>query len=417
MRARLKSFIAKNYTLLENFTSLSFLQFVRIIIPILILPKLISSLGLELYGQVVFAQTIVFFFMTFVNFGFDMSGTKQIATHRHDPQKVSSIIFSITTAKILLFTVSLSVFLLFVAVFPAMREYRILYLFSFLFCLQEIMIPVWLFQGLEKMRFITIADVLSRVIYLILVYLFVGGQPDVLLVPLFRFVGVLFAGITSLYIILIKEKIKIATTSLHKIKYYLLDSIPFFYSKLSVVVNDRTNTLILGGALGMEYVAYYDFVYKIIGVINTIFGTLVRVLYPHIALTRNLRKVRLIFRFNFVMSMLCYVLLCLISKQIIMLTVGEIMLPAQSLFYSLGLTLPLVVVGWSLGDLYLAAFGHSKIYGFSSIYSTLLYIVVVGGLYLFNAVTIDSLIFALIARLIFLDVYRYYYCKKYGLIV
>ena len=116
------------------------------------------------------------------------------------------------------------------------------------------------------------------------------------------------------------------------------------------------------------------------------------------------------------MSSISYLLLSIFAKNIILLVVGEILLPAHTLFYILGLMLPLVAIGWSLGDLYLAAFGYSKVYSSSSIYSTILYLVIVGVLYIFSAINIYSLIFSLLIRLVFLDLYRYFYCKKYQLI-
>ncbi|NQV50336.1 MAG: oligosaccharide flippase family protein [Candidatus Marinimicrobia bacterium] len=416
LAAKLKKIIASYHILLENFTSLSLLQFVRIITPLILLPKLISSLGLEMYGTVVFAQTLVFFFMVIINFGFDMSGTSQIAIHKANKEKISSIVVSITAAKILLLLVSSISYLIVIYYFKELWAYRHLYLLSFLFCLQDILIPVWLFQGLEKMKFITIGDVTSRLIYLMLTLSFVANEADYLLVPTFRFIGVLFAGSISLYIIIVKEKMVFAATSFKEIKYYIKDSAPFFISKLSGIIDERTNTLILGMSLGMESVAYYDFVSKIIGAINSIFGTFIRVVYPRIASTRNKVAVRKILAFIVVLSVSSYLLLILASRQLILIFAGPEMLPAQLYIYFLGLMIPLTLIGWTTGDLGLAAFGYSKVYSRSAVLSTIIYLGIVALIYFFSSFTIMALIMALLTRSAITDIYRLYYCRKYSIL-
>ena len=413
---RIKNILKTNNTIFANFTYLGILQFVRIIIPLIILPYLIRILGIEKYGIVIFAQTVVFYFMVVVNFGFEMSATKQVSINRNDKLKLSELVSAVVYIKTILLILSGLVFISITYFIPGAKNYFVLFLLSFLFSLQEIFIPIWFFQGIEKMKFITIIDVISRTIFLILIFLFIHKTEDYLLVPIFRFIGIIVAGAISVYLIFIKEKIKFIFISKRKLHYYFMDSLPFFYSKLSTVINDRTNTLLLGLSLGMTSVAYYDFVNKVIGAVNSIFGTFVRVLYPHISITKNLRKVKKILYFNVIMSSISYLLLSIFAKNIILLVVGEILLPAHTLFYILGLMLPLVAIGWSLGDLYLAAFGYSKVYSSSSIYSTILYLVIVGVLYIFSAINIYSLIFSLLIRLVFLDLYRYFYCKKYQLI-
>ena len=413
---KIKSALINNKIILSNFTYLGILQFVRVIIPLLVLPYLIRVLGLELYGMVIFAQTIVFFFLMVINFGFELSATKQISINRSNLEKVSEIVSSVITIKIILLIIISIIYCLLIIFIPKLNNYFLLFVFSFLFCFQEIFIPIWFFQGIEKMKYITIIDVISRIIYLSLTFIFINNSNDYLLVPIFRFIGIAFAGIISSYIIFVKGKIRFIFVTKNKLYYYFRDSLPFFYSKFSSVINDRTNILLLGFTISMTSVAYYDFVYKIVGAINSLFGLLVRAFYPHIARTKNLLKIKKIFYFNVTLSTLSYLILCLFSKKIILIIVGNDMLPAQPLFYSLGLVIPLVAIGWSLGDLNLATFGFNKIYSLSSIYSTALYLTILGGLYLLNVINLYSLVFALLFRLVFLDIYRYYYCKKLNLL-
>ena len=86
------------------------------------------------------------------------------------------------------------------------------------------------------------------------------------------------------------------------------------------------------------------------------------------------------------------------------------------LFYYFGAIIPLVSIGWIMGDLLLAAFGYSKDYTLSSIIGTIFYLFIVSNLFIFNLITLDSLIITLIGRLVLLDLFRFYFCRKYNLI-
>ena len=197
--------------------------------------------------------------------------------------------------------------------------------------------------------------------------------------------------------------------------FYFKESLPFFYSRFFTALNDRINILLLGSFVSVVYVAYYDFVYKVISGINIIFGTLIKVLYPHISITKNLTKAKKILYFNIFSSIIFFLILCLFSKQIIMFVFGKDPSNMYRLFYSLGLMLPLVSIGWSLGDLFLATFNHSKEYSSSTIFSTIFYLFIISILIIFNSVQLDFLVAAVILRCIFIDVYRFYYCKKFKL--
>ena len=62
----------------QNFLSLVLLQGANYILPLLILPYLVRVLGAEKFGLVMFAQSFAIFLTVFVDFGFNISGTREI---------------------------------------------------------------------------------------------------------------------------------------------------------------------------------------------------------------------------------------------------------------------------------------------------------------------------------------------------
>lgn len=70
--------------LIRNFSYLSLLQVFNLILPLIVYPYLIRVLGKETYGLVVFAQSLVFYLVILVGFGFNISATKEVSIHRND---------------------------------------------------------------------------------------------------------------------------------------------------------------------------------------------------------------------------------------------------------------------------------------------------------------------------------------------
>ena len=71
-----------NRTLTENIFSLSTIEFINKIIPLITYPYLTRILGPSVFGVYVFALAIIGYFKLFIDFGFDLSATKKIAENK-----------------------------------------------------------------------------------------------------------------------------------------------------------------------------------------------------------------------------------------------------------------------------------------------------------------------------------------------
>ena len=93
----------ENLQIYQNVIFMSILQFVRLTIPLLMIPFLVKAVGVEKYGIIIFAQTLVLYFMIILNFGFEMSATKSVSINRSNNNKLSEIFTSILLIKIIIF--------------------------------------------------------------------------------------------------------------------------------------------------------------------------------------------------------------------------------------------------------------------------------------------------------------------------
>ena len=191
----------KYKVIVHNTTYLSVLEILKMVMPFVALPYLISTVGADKYGLVVFAQAIISYFIIFINFGLDVSAVKNVSINRSDNEKLSEVVSSVLIIKAFLFILSflaLGVLLLCVKQF---RDNYVLFLLSFLSCLSEILFPVWFYQGVEKMKYITLIRFTSIFFYTVTVFIFIKNESDYLLIPLLQSLGWLLSGGISFFML------------------------------------------------------------------------------------------------------------------------------------------------------------------------------------------------------------------------
>ena len=155
----------------KNVSLLFIAQLVSYLIPILEIPILAKSLGVDQYGQVLLIQTTALLCSLIVEYGFSLSGARQVAVCGIDNKsQLSKIYNGVTSAKVLLSgsMIGLSVLVLSLADLSIGFEavvWGYLYFLAFSFS------NIWLFQGLEKITFVVIFELVLRFIGLGVLYL------------------------------------------------------------------------------------------------------------------------------------------------------------------------------------------------------------------------------------------------------
>lgn len=161
----------------------------------------------DVYGLVVFAQAMVSYFLIIVEFGLNLSATKELSIYRFDKERASYIVSSVLIVKGVFFIIFL--ILLYVVTFfvKQTQGYELLFFLSMHVCLYEWLFLRWYFQGVERMKYITIIVMVSRLVFLGLILFFVKKLSDYLRVSMINSFGALLSGIVSLWIVLGKDKV------------------------------------------------------------------------------------------------------------------------------------------------------------------------------------------------------------------
>ena len=93
-------------------------------------------------------------------------------------------------------------FLVFAVLFiPVFKENGLILFFTFFTVIGHAMFPEWLFQAFERMKYVTVLNVLTKLIFTVMVFLVIKSEGDYYLQPILMSLGYVCSGLISFYII------------------------------------------------------------------------------------------------------------------------------------------------------------------------------------------------------------------------
>ena len=271
----------EHHKLFENFLSLSVLNVVNYLFPLILIPYLTRTLGVEKYGIYAFGLAIINYFSMLVSYGFDFSATKQVAIIRDNKAKLNRLFSSILTIRLILVLIALVLLTLSVSIIPKLYIERDLLFSGVGIFIGIALIPIWLFQGLENMKVVAIVNFFTRLFSTALIFLFVKEQMDYKLTLLFQSCGYLVGGILSIILSLKMFKIRLVLPEITELMFQLKEGWHIFLSTIGMNFYRESNTVILGFLTNYTIVGYYAAAEKIIKVVQSFTSPIVNTLYPY----------------------------------------------------------------------------------------------------------------------------------------
>ncbi len=274
--------VKQRHKLIYNFSSLGLIQVTNFLLSLLVIPFVIRRVGADGFGVIAVAQVVVFYLSVLTDYGFNQTATKDIALYKNDNLKISRIFFTVLTAKTLICFLTFGLLLILLLIVPVFYEHFNLYLLAFAFVLGQTLLISWFFQGIEKMQYIAFTALLSRLIFVALVFVFIRSRGDESLFLFFMGLGNIVGGLVGIYIAFRIFKLKFTKPSWPDVKHEFKEGWQVTVTNLSMTTCQYIGVLILRIFTNDLVVGYYSIAEKIYFAMKLMIGTFSQVIYPQV---------------------------------------------------------------------------------------------------------------------------------------
>lgn len=388
-----------NHQVFKNMIALGLVQVANYILPLLAWPLLAKSLGVEQFGIVIMLLAICAMANILTDFGFNLSATHTIAKNAQDKNKIAQLLGNIFTIKTLLAVVacvvaSVYIYFKFLILDSSNINIWTLVLVN-LIIISQAYSCIWFFHGIEKMSYITKANILTKVAYVTLLFVVLKFYVH-LNVALFC---LLLSQLWSAYLFIwyiYKEQYFIISPQFNMLWQELKYSFNFFVSRVAVSVYTTANTLILGHFNGATVAGLYSSAEKLYGAGAGVSGIVSQASFPYLTKTGNLGLlVKVAVGLLLPVSVGCYVV-GLFANDIMALVFGEAFRSAGELLQLFLILLNITFFSILIGYPGFSAIGKVQLANYTVMIGGVFHIFGLVMLYLLKAISAKNVILMII---------------------
>lgn len=270
-------------SLIESFFSLSMMYGLDLILPLLLIPFLIRYIGIEKVGLLNFATAAMAYFSIIINYGFNLTATKEVALCKDDVDARARLFNVVMTSKVFLSIVCVLFLGVLLWLVPRFRSEYLLYLIVFGGVFFQNMSPVWFFQGVGQLKQIALYNLIVKTVCTAVIFVMVKGPQDYMWVAILQTAGFFLVAVLSLVHLLSKYHIQVSIPLFSEVRTQLHNGMYVFLSQLKISFFSNFNVLILGFFAGNTAVGYFTSADKVIRALAVIQIPVTTTFFPHFA--------------------------------------------------------------------------------------------------------------------------------------
>lgn len=218
-----------------------------LLIPLITMPWILRALQPTAFGEYALALALVQYAVILVDFGFFLTATKRIAKIRDNQEQLTRYFWTVQVSRLLLGIIGAAVILIAVVSVPKFRPLIGIAAANLPILLGTLCYPQWLFLGIERIRFVSIANIAARAMSAIPVFILVKDPGDAALAAFLSSCNYLLAGAIACAIIYRYRIVgKYIRPRRSDISDALKDAWPLFLTSMAFSLYSGTNAVILG---------------------------------------------------------------------------------------------------------------------------------------------------------------------------
>lgn len=402
----------------QNALYLYAVQFATYAFPLITVPYLSRILNPEKFGLVVYGQAFMWYFIAISEWGFNITATRDIAVHRDDSRKVEEVFSAVVWSKAILTVLGFAIMMGSVFAIPKLRAEWPLFAISFLTVIGTALFPMWLYQGLEKMRHVAIRDFVGKLLATVLIFIVVRQESDYLLAAAVQSGAGVITGAISLAAVPLLFGIHLRKPNRSDMVRALRVGWPVFLSMAALSVLSTTNVMILGLVASAAELGYFMAASRLIVALRMLVGPMVTALYPHIsrmAARSGAEAIQFLRKYALVVSapfLLLSLTLFVAAPLVVRILFGEHYIATTPILRIMALSPFLLSLSHAFTTYFMLPFGYDKQWTRIVMQSTALNFVVIGPALLLLRPGIALAVVSLIVDLFVVGVGYWFYRKQ-----
>lgn len=333
----------------KNIVSLYGFTIAKMVFPLVTLPYLTRVLSVDTYGVVSYVKSIMAYFQILIDFGFLLSGTKDIVLVKSDKHKISEVSSQIFFARVLVAAGALVFLIPMTYLMPLLKVNPLFVFLSFVPTFLTAFLFDYVFRGLEKMNVITLRFVLMKTISTVLTFVFVHEDADIVWIPILDILGSIVA-IVWILAEMKKMEIRIVRSPIKAILKKLSESAIYFASDIATTAFGVLLTVFIGAFCTAADVAYWSLCCTLVSAVQSMYAPILNGIYPEMVATKNTKIIKKTIAIFMPIVILGCIFTFVVSDYVVTIVGGADYLPASTLLRAfipvLGLSFPAMLFGW-----------------------------------------------------------------------
>lgn len=268
----------------KNFTYLSILNGLNIVLPLLVIPYLTNVIGVAHYGVYAYILVLVQNINVVTQYGFQFSATKKISQNRDDHSFLEQYCSNILCARFLVATLCIALVLALSHWALDTSDRFFMFLTAIGMIYGDVFIPTWLFQGLERMKYMTIVNASSKILFTILIFVVVIRPEDYEYIMLLNSLGFLLAAILSMLLVRKQFKIRLPKPRMKEVFSELRESLSLCFSMIGIDLYRNMNVVVLNFFVSDAAMGVYALAERVIKAAQSFITPVSQALFPHMSL-------------------------------------------------------------------------------------------------------------------------------------
>lgn len=332
-----------------NFFSLGLLKATDALILLFLIPIIISRVGIAHFGVIAFVTVWLNYGRTIVDYGFNISGVRQIALIGEDREALSSLFYQVLYSKAIIALSFILCLLLMVELIPFLGKREAVFQWGLWIVVGQVFFTDWFFIGLQKSYLLAIANLLIKGLYAAMIIWGIQDEADYIYVLAYQGIAATAIGIGVIFYIVYQFQLRFQSPKWRDILAHLRVDFKLLGSSLAVEFNSSYSLLVLNIVWGDVLTGYFNVMYRLLQPVRFLLIIFSQTIFPIVCektkegwqvLRHFLRNAFLLFVGAPVVAVL---LLALFAEPIFLYFAGDV---NDELMYSLRLYLivPLVTL-------------------------------------------------------------------------